>query len=232
MGSTRAALAGLVMLAAPACGGGNGGGPPVPFEQLGAEFAIIFCHKAFVCCDAAERAALEAGADESACRTDTAAAVTANFAENGPGIEAGRIVYHGEKVRRCFEWLAALPCAQWGGDDELSRFADCREVFEGTVAPGGACDFRAECIGGRCTTTGGGGTCVALPKLQESCATSLCADGLFCEYDALGVPTECKQPRADGQPCNGMLECASRSCSAPNGVDPRLCGPPTTCNGV
>src|SRR5512138_2696237 len=60
------------------CGGGSGGS--IPIEQLGSEYASIFCHKVFTCCDAAERSTETATmTDEATCRMLVGADVTDNL---------------------------------------------------------------------------------------------------------------------------------------------------------
>jgi len=222
------------LVAAPGCGGG-GSGPngnpvvPIPLEQANREFAAVMCAKFFTCCDADEVARAEVGPDEATCSSGLFSDGNSLFDENAPGVAAGRITYHGDRARRCLDWLAGLPCAQWGGDVVLSRSPDCRGIFEGTVTSG-PCEISDECLNGSCWwQTETEHTCRPSPQLGESCTTSLCGSDSYCLGD--GTSGICRAPEADGQPCSGGLECASRSC---NGNMPfeGVCGPPVTCNGI
>src|SRR5947208_7004179 len=106
------------------------------------------------------------------------AGIDADAATNQAGVAAGRIVYHGERARRCVDSLIALPCEQWGDDDELRRFPDCQGTYEAKVAPGGACDLNQDCIGGHCEAS----ACVADPKTGDACRIGECARALVCLY--------------------------------------------------
>jgi hypothetical protein len=217
--------AALLVLLAPGCGSGGGSGVvAVPFDQFATEYAAVFCHKGFTCCDAVELGRY--GADEATCRTTYAAGISANNADFPTAIAAGRIIYHGDRVRRCIDTIAALPCAQWGADEELRRFPDCIGAYDGTVAPGGACTHTAECADGTCDTGGAAGVCVANAKIGESCVSDSCPLELSCASDASGFPTVCATPLPDGSACSYDSDCASTFCEA------NVCGLPTLCNGV
>jgi hypothetical protein len=213
------------------CGGGHGGGA-VPMDQLGAEYASVFCHKAFTCCDATELAGGNVTtADEATCRSLVGPEISSNVADNQADVSGGRLVYHGDSARRCLDTLAALPCAQWGGDEELARFADCQHVFEGLVAPLAPCVRNAECADGFCDTTAG--VCRALPKLGESCPSGLCSEGLAClSNPTTGATDVCGAPLGDGSPCHYDSECTSAFCNIDPGGSTSSCGPATFCNGV
>jgi hypothetical protein len=211
------------------CGGGSGSGGSVPFDQLATEYASVFCHKAFTCCDAAELAGSNPTAtDEAGCRAIVETQVSDNLVNDQTSIAAGRLVYHGDSARRCFDSLAALACSQWGANEELIRLPDCLHVTEGAVAPGGTCARDPECAGGFCDN----GTCVAFADVGESCAGTSCATGLHCSADAAGLPTVCTNPLPDGSACMYDDDCASASCNIDTATNTASCGPPTFCNGV
>jgi len=214
-------------------GGGGHGGGSVPMDQLGTQYAAIFCHKAFTCCDATELAGGNVTTvDEASCRALVGPEISSNVADNQADVSAGRLVYHGDSARRCLDTLAALPCAQWGADEELARFPDCQHVFEGLVAPAASCTRDAQCADGFCDTTAG--TCVARPKRGEDCANGLCSEGLECQPDpTTGAPSVCLPPLADGSPCTFDGQCTSASCNIDTAATGAAsCGPPTFCNGV
>ena len=66
------------------CGGvGGHGGGSVPMDQLGAQYALVFCHKAFTCCDATELAGGNVTtADEASCRSLVGPEISSNVADN------------------------------------------------------------------------------------------------------------------------------------------------------
>jgi hypothetical protein len=219
--------ASLLALLASGCGGGGGSGVAgVPFDQLSAAYAAVFCHQAFTCCDAAELDTSMRGVDEATCVTNYMARIDANLADYPTAIAAGRILYNGDRVRRCLDAVAALPCAQWGADQQLRRFSDCLHFYDGTIAPGGACAQTAECADGTCGTGGVAGVCVANAKIGESCVSGSCQPEVSCASDSSGFPTVCATPLADGAACSYDSDCASTFCEA------NVCGLPTLCNGV
>jgi hypothetical protein len=225
---TTSGLDAHAILAQSIGGGGGSTGGDVPLDQFAATYAAVFCQKAFTCCDAAELAGDSmTGIDEATCRSTYAAGISANMADYPASIAAGRIIYHGDRARRCFDAIAALPCAQWGADEELRRFPDCLHMTEGTVAPGGECTRTVECDDGSCNS--GNGTtniCVANARISESCTSRSCQPELSRASDSSGLPTVCATPLPDGSACSYDSDCASTFCEA------RVCGPPTMCNGV
>ena len=196
----------------------------MPQDRLGAEYAAVICRKAFTCCDAAELAG--DAPDEATCRAGIGAEASGTVASYQAATDAGRLIYHGDRARRCLDTLQALPCAQWGGDEELRRFPDCLHIFEGTVAAGGACEHSAECDDGFCDVASGTGICVAFSRMGESCTAGRCLPELACASDASGFPTVCANPLPDGSPCSYDSDCASTFCEA------SVCGLPLMCNGV
>jgi hypothetical protein len=212
------------------CGGG-----PVPIEELGSQYAAVFCRKVYTCCDAAElTAGGSTGMGEASCRKLAAGGLSNNIESNKESVDAGRIIYHADSARRCLDAVTALPCAQWGVvqlEDDLSqsRFSDCVGIFEGTVLPNAPCSRSTECIDGTCGLTDR--VCVALPKEGESCPGDRCVTGLGCLTDAAGNFTVCGALRADGSPCVLGGECESNFCNQ-GATGARTCGPPTMCNGV
>jgi hypothetical protein len=227
----RRRLVPYVLLVASGCGPGGGGA--IPFDQLANEFANLFCHKAFVCCDAVELQDFPSG--EAECRAAVAADLMSDLTGDETGVAMGTTIYDGAKARACVDTVAALSCSEWGGDDSLRRFPDCLHFFRGTVAPGGACSRSAECLDGTCPPSAGNAVCVARAALGESCASNTCRQELYCALDPSGLPTTCAVPKANGMTCIVDLECASRSCvGAPTttGAPPGACGAPSMCNGV
>jgi len=218
----------VVSSVAPAlgCGGGAGGdGGDVPFNRLAAEYAAAFCHKNFVCCDPTETGVAEADIPtaEALCRTNLANEWAPFLAPYAPLIAQGRIIYHGDRARLCFDEIAAKPCAESGNSGDLGLYPHCLQIYEGTIAIGGACTLSEECAGGICGSTG---VCEAQRQIGDPCAGDACPSGLACVRDSSAASSVCGAPLADGATCSHDYECASRFCEA------SVCGPPTMCNGV
>lgn len=201
------------------CGGGNGGS--IALDQLGAEYAAVFCRKAFTCCDDAERAGV-ASRDEADCRSAYGTSFNIAYAMVQMDVDAGRSRYHGDRARRCLDAMAAVSCPQWGIGEAASRIPDCNTTHEGLLAPGNTCERDYECANGYCDISSG--TCVARSKLGETCTEADCEWGLVCLFDASGA-SACGAPLPDGSPCFVSSECASY-CN----VD--VCGPSLMCDGV
>ena len=207
----------------------SGGGPGLPASQLGAQYASAFCRKAFTCCDTTELPShTPTMVDEATCRTMVAAAIDAEVADNEPSVAAGRAVYHGDRAQRCLDALNALPCEQWGYDDELDRFPDCVTVFTGTLAPGTPCEHSVDCAGGHCNLVDG---CIADGKLGQACEIGSCLPELVCHVSATSAAATCGDLLPDGSPCLYSNECFSQVCAMNAAGDP-VCTPPTMCNGV
>jgi hypothetical protein len=225
MGSAGFGAAFLLCLPVFGCGPGSGGS--IPSGQLGSQYAAVFCHRVFTCCEPAERSDINAN-DEATCRTLVATDVNTKIAGSQASIDAGRINYHGDLARRCVDTLGALSCAQWSGDDEYRRFPECLSILEGTVMPGGACTTSEECRSGSCDINAGtAGTCVARAGLGESCATVSCLATLACQFDT----NTCMNPLPDGSPCVYNSDCTNGFCGT-DASGARSCASPTTCNGI
>jgi hypothetical protein len=206
------------------CGSGSGGsGATVPLDQFASAYAAAVCRKAFDCCDASERADHPTfAADEANCRTAYAAPILSAIATHQASIDVGRVLYHGDRARRCIDAIAALPCAQWSRDDAARRISDCLYYTTGTIAPGGTCTWTIECADGTC---GNQNTCVGRADLGQTCQGVPCRQELACIVDASGTPTVCVEPYADGSPCRYDFECANFCVAG-------VCGPATFCDGV
>jgi hypothetical protein len=210
--------------------GGDSGGPSIPIDQLGIEFAAVFCHKMFMCCEARELTSLDAAAvDEASCRANMA--VSAKFAVLQSEVAGGRVIYHGDRARSCLDMVAPLSCQQWSGDFELTRFAVCQTIVDGTVATGGVCATGDECISGHCGSSTGALVCAAPAHLGEPCDFAKCVPGLACRTDESAAPRMCGQPLADGAPCADYRDCVSGYCIT-DGTGLAFCGLPVLCDGI
>ena len=110
---------------------------------------------------------------------------------------------------------------------------DALGQLDGPCDPLGQCgDPIAVCIDNRCERRPGPG---------QPCGQVDCTPGSRCEFDVDRRNTICVEGFADGQPCTGHLQCASRNCPAgrcrpPSGQgDPCSgnlpCGPGFSCVG-
>lgn len=214
------------------CDGSSGGSKSsVPFDRFGAEFAAAYCHKMFACCSVSEITSIDATAvDDASCASDMAAFFGGKLAVTQAEIDAGLVIYRGDRARACLDKVATLSCQQWVGDDRLIRFPECQAIVEGTVATGSACAADDECSSGHCGTSTGALVCTAQAQLGDSCAFADCVPGLACRTDESAVVLMCGQMLADGAPCVDTHDCASSFCIS-DGTGLAFCGLPPFCDG-
>lgn len=162
-------------------------------------------------------------------------------------IQQGTITYNGQALGRCLDDLRALSCtALFASEDPFDACAG----FAGTVDPGGACVFDAECglPGSTCETpncTDGDvccmGACTQPVPVGSTCTGDECAPGAYC------VNGICEEGRANS-PCFGDYTCDPENwCSNPTGgagtcapdyaigsacTDDDQCPSPATCVGT
>ena len=218
---------------APGCGGGgSSGGASIPIDQLGDELAAAYCHKMLMCCNASELASMNATTlDEAGCRAYMADFFAGKVTVTQADVDAGRVVYHGDRARACIDRVAALACPQWVADDRLLRFAECQTIVEGTLATGAACTTGDQCSSGHCGDSTGALVCTAPAQLGDSCDFARCVPGLACRTDASAAPRMCGQPLADGAACADSQDCASSFCITATGGQ-AFCGLPPFCDGI
>jgi len=227
-GTARVGLGAIALLmVAPGCGGGgNDGNGDVPFNQLAFGFASALCHKNFVCCDAAElNNPADPAASEATCRTNLANAWATDLVDEASLIQEGRMIYRGDRARLCLDEIAAQPCSEWGFSNDLNQYPDCRQIYDGTIALGGACtaSYDYECAGGFCDA----GVCAAYRQTGEPCASiGSCQPELTCVRDASSATSLCATPLANGATCARNSECDSTFCVA------NVCSASTMCDGV
>jgi hypothetical protein len=217
-----------------AVGGGDGGdgGSSVPFDRFGSAFAAAYCHQMFMCCNADELTSIDATAvDEASCQSGMTAFFSGKLAVTQAEIDAGLVVYHGDRARACLDKLAALSCRQWVADDRMIRFAECRDIVEGTLATGSGCATSGECSSGHCGTSTGARICTPRSQLGESCDFAECVAGLACRIDESGDALVCGQALADGTRCIDSRDCVSSFCIA-DGAGLAFCGLPPFCDGI
>jgi len=217
-------IAALVTLAG--CGS-SGGGASLAIEDFALEAGKVYCHRIYTCCDATEREAdITWGPTEAECVTTMRAQQTVTLSAIQTGIAAGKIVYHGDRARRCLDNIAALSCADWGVNFAMRYVPDCAHINDGTVALAGACTRDEECTSGFCSAS----VCAARGAVGDACTSpTACADGLYCPVSA---GDHCVAAGAIGAACEVSVSCQNNSCVIPDGATAGTCGSPMTCNGV
>jgi hypothetical protein len=207
------------------CGSGGGSSGPIPLASFGSEFAKVFCRRIYTCCDVVERASESAwGPTETDCLAALTIELSSDVATLQAGIDAGRIVYHGEQARQCIDGAASLSCADYGVDFHLSAIPACSRISDGTVAPGGACTRLEECANGDCVV----GACVTRGGPGDACSSpNGCETGLYCTFGA----GTCAPFSGIGSACDENAACPNNTCVIPAAGGAGTCGPPTACNG-
>jgi hypothetical protein len=206
-----------------ACGGGRGGGSPT---TLAADLADGDCAFFFRCCDDAELADLQqlGFSDEAGCRVVIHDIFQEAIDDLQVHVDAGELRFDGTAARECTAVLDSQTCP-------ISVATNaCESIYVGLLPDGAAC-ARIEtnvnfvhnnnaCASGLCDTSAG--VCAPARQVNEACIGEDCARGLSCvQLETGGI---CREPLADGEPCNVGSECASGAC---NGT----CGDQTFCDG-
>jgi len=221
-------LAPLLTVAGCGSSSSSGSGASVKIADYAGNAAIASCHRIFTCCDATELSdnAGAWGASEADCVTMMTASGSDGIAMLQPGIDAGKITYHGDRAAKCIENIAALSCANWGVNFNARYVPDCAQAFDGTVATGAACTRDEECTSGFCSVS----VCTARGKVGDACtAPTACEDGLYCPVSA---GDHCVAIAKVGAACEVSVACENNSCVIPDGQTSGTCGTPFMCNGV
>jgi hypothetical protein len=196
-----------VVLAIAACGNGSGGGS-IPLAGLGSAAVDAFC-------DAYVRCGLIS--DLETCRMLNLIDLT--VANTVAAVAAGKVIYHGDKARECFDQLSGTTCDRTMVFSNRNRPIACDQTFEGTVGDAGACAFNEECISKDCNlpscapNTCCMGTCVggmapARAALGQSCSTAITCNAGYCN----ATTSVCTAFLADGAPCTSAASCDSNVC--------------------
>lgn len=132
---------------------------------------------------------------------------------------AGRVRYNGNRVKTCFDAIAAATCDT---TDENGRvpIAECNpsQIIAGTVTAGGDCVADVDCVSGVCTGNSDAPSCTtgkcvgdapppppAPAQLNEQCTgtSTSCAKGLYCDPASY----TCQALKIAGATCNDLREC-------------------------
>ena len=185
----------LVFGLIPACGGSAKDdadeGPSVSLEELPAKYAEAFC-QTFTNCVGDLYGIYRPGEE---CVKDFTVTVEEALATLPNAVDAGRVKYHGTKVQKCLDDMAA------GGCDTLSQRASesCKAALEGTLEEGEDCSLDAECAGEQYCKLGAScpGKCAPYEQAGGPCASSdNCVSGLKCGDTGL-----CVAPSNEGEAC-------------------------------
>lgn len=214
--SMRTTIA-VASIAALAGCGGNGGGS-LTIEEFGDRSPTVTCGILLDCY----------GQDllESFLTTDCESQFGAMYDEAQlpryqAAIDAGTILYHGDRAQACLDEIEAAGCGA------LDRVAvpSCEATLEGTIASGGACSINEECAGDAYCQTSAmtcGGTCQAQAGAGAVCdGDDACQPGLKCFDGACRTPAGAGAPceGSDGVGCAGGLVCIG-AMDAPPGGEP------------
>ncbi len=183
-----------------ACGSSDdelgGSTQPLPFASLPASYAKAACDSARACWG--DVFAILTGGES--CEDNTETAISDELGRLDQAISSGKVKYDGTRAQACFDALVARGCS----DDREP--AACDAVLNGTVAVGGDCATRFECVGGDtyCKSDGScPGKCAPRESAGGPCsANDDCASGLQCDR-AVG---RCFAPAGAGDRCGGGSE--------------------------
>jgi hypothetical protein len=146
---------------------------------------------------------------------NTCAGATFTQLQGLADVSSGKVKYDGQAAADCLHAYGSLGCNISDQTDNFLLAQSCKDIFQGTVADGGACLVNEECISQNCNRSACDGTvCCAgacQPKLAAGgdCAGSgsICVDGTFCKRDATGATAVCVARPAAGQACDSSDIC-------------------------
>jgi len=156
-------------------------------------------------------------------------------------VEAGRVVYHADRMADCIAGIQGAACTI----AEIRTVGKvCAGVFEGTVPPGGACvddgDCRSLiCVPSACGSSCCPGACAEIPSRNAAVGERCSTDG-DCAGDAHCSPeASCQPPGPVGAGCVADTDCqlsliceigiCTRLPTLGETCDPNAFGPP--CDG-
>ncbi len=202
----------LLLLAAglPLGGAGcSGGGEGLSLDGLPGEAARAWCQKAYLCCNAAEIAQMEASLDfqgEGGCRDYLSGwlelYVTTPM-KNAVSVDRGS--YDPDKAQACVAAYDALGCT--GSNDVEDFFAHCDVPYQGLQAAGADCYNTYECQSGTWCSTNTK-RCTVPAGLNDQCSLAgepYCGTELYCDSQTL----TCVQTKPKDSDCQATVECAA-----------------------
>ncbi|HET6346660.1 MAG TPA: hypothetical protein VFH51_17130 [Myxococcota bacterium] len=210
-------------------------------SDLGLAFGHLACARLFSCCPTAEiglRLGDSSVSDPAACERLLDRRYGLYMDRVAQSHIRGRLVYRGDRARRCVESLREATCDAYILQGFLGPTpgSDCDAWREPRVENGGACADDHECKSGHCAgialAPGGAledGTCAPLPALGAPCE-SACVKGASCDSDQ--DPAVCVPARGAGAACEADAQCQSGICERDvAGVAGTCVAAPTSCRG-
>ena len=206
----------LALGLAAACGDSESGsdddnGVSIPLEDIPAQYASAIC-SAYTNCLGDLFAIFRPGED---CVKNTTIQLEEELAGLPALVEAGRIKYHGTKLRACLDEVSGSDCSA------LNQRAPetCEAALEGTIAEGGDCELDEECEGAQYCRVDGGcpGTCTRLEQAGGVCSdNSDCVSGLMCgETGRCVAPAKADEACKQGEPdCGAGYLCLGEDAAA------------------
>jgi hypothetical protein len=207
---TTVRLAGLLAMAVLV--GCDSSGDPIPFSQLQTAAVTAVCHVDVLCGSYPDQATCMASAYARPHFFDTLS----------QDVASGKVTYDGALARTCIDAIKGVSSCARSTLATVDVNVPCDKVFTGTVAAGGDCFFKEECVGGGACLTASScssgqccvGTCqppkVIVP-LGGDCSTSAqsCATGTVCVSEATSGARTCQKPVAAGGTCTSSSVCAA-----------------------
>jgi len=199
----------LVVLVIAACGPDSGSGS-IPIDGLGAAAVDAFC-------DIYVRCGLFP--DQATCHSLYGLDIMVD-ADLVAAVKAGKVIYHGDKARVCFDEFTATTCERSEVFSSRNQPLACDQTFEGTVGDAGACALNEECISRVCSIpscpsntccmgTCVGGTAPVRADLGQACSSTVRCNTGYCDT----TTNVCTAFLADGAPCTSSQSCSSNVCS-------------------
>jgi hypothetical protein len=180
--STRLAIASLLVLPLAACDGVKVI-PGLAPDQAPKALAGAICPAAYRCCMADQLMNnAQAGTDVASCEMKSEAGFQGQVAGIQESEQKGRVVYDGEKVQKCVDYLKTAPCSELTNTGHFTGLPACASFIQPLVEKGGACAGDVECKNSFCDRTG-------LPDGQDGVCRDYanesddCSGGARCAYN-------------------------------------------------
>jgi len=187
-------------------------GPPVPLDQLAAEYARVVCEKDFACCSQSDLK----GKNLATCEKDLAGVFQRLVQAISEGVDRGRTTYVPENATQCLQAIRDIDCNSWPvqtPEDWIPQI--CQDTIAGQVGAGGACRSGVECATGFCNgaSSNADGTCLRKAESGQTCIAVVvqnsCSSGLYCDST-----NTCAETMSEGESCAQNRDCKSQICGA------------------